>query len=289
MPVTSKAQRRLHVSLEIEKVSSSQGIAARQKTVLSLRIKGLRSIAVLSDVPSWCTDYTSMQSEPFDSLMVKYPSGQDSRIRLGEERKRWNTTGDSRVPTLKVATDLTQGLLRVKGLQIGRILGSGMSQHRDAADAISARNLIQMLLIYDTPGQSHTEAVVMLNLIFNSREARHVQVLESSTFRTIKPWLERIENLVFSGTRVKHRLLRYGEAYIAAEKDIVVPDGEGDPSGNWQTPISSSDIEHIDSPADLAPALHAIMREELDLMEMDEPHICWAHPGAEFGDQVFLF
>ena len=67
----------------------------------------------------------------------------------------------------------------------------------------------------------------MLNLIFNSHEARHVQVLESSTFRTIKPWLERIENLVFSGTRVKHRLLTYEEAYIAAEKDIVVPDGEG--------------------------------------------------------------
>jgi len=31
------------------------------------------------------------------------------------------------------------------------------------------------------------------------------------------------------------------------------------------------------------------MREGLDLMEMDEPHICWAHPDAEFGDQVFLF
>jgi hypothetical protein len=66
-----------------------------------------------------------------------------------------------------------------------------MWQYRDAADAISARNLIQMLLIYDTPGWSHTGAVVMLNLIFNSREARHVQVLESSTFRTIKLWLEK--------------------------------------------------------------------------------------------------
>jgi hypothetical protein len=175
-----------------------------------------------------------MQSEPFDSLTVKYLSGQDSRRRLGEERKRWNTTGDSRVSALKVSTDRTQGSLHVKGLQIGRILDSGMSQHRDAADAISTRNLIRMLLIYDTPGRSHTEAVVMLNPIFNSREARHVQVLESSTFRTIKPWLERIENLRFSGIRVNHQLLGYGEAYIAAEKGIAVRDGEGDPLDLWE-------------------------------------------------------
>jgi hypothetical protein len=137
------------------------------------------------------------------------------------------------------------------------------------------------LLIYDTPGRSHTEAVVMLNLIFNSREARHVQVLESSRFRRIKPWLEKIENLVFSGIRVNHGLLRYREAYIAAEKGIAVRGGEGDPSGfmgNWRTP--SITIRY---------RAYITMREGLDLMEMDEPHICWAHPDAEFGDQVFLF
>jgi hypothetical protein len=91
---------------------------------------------------------------------------------------------------------------------------------------------------------------------------------------------------------VNHRLLKHGEAYIAAEKGIAVRGGEGDPSGfmgDWRTPTSPSDIEHIDSPADLVPALHTTMREGLDLMEMDEPHICWAHPDAEFGDQVFLF
>jgi hypothetical protein len=221
-------------------------------------------------VPTWCTDYTATDCGKLDSFMVKYLSGQDFRNRMGTRGNRWNTTGDTHVSNLMVSIDRTDGLLRVKGLQIGAVLDVGgimgdppllgLRFMGTAKWSTMTMYLFRILFIYNEALLSEGNVVALCHIL-NSKEPS--PILKDPAYQPIQQWFHINRSFDIHGQEMQALVPEIHDRDVSATSKTELPE--------------------------IVTSINLIISEGLRIMTMERSHIGWAHPDAKPNDEIFLF
>ena len=160
-----------------------------------------------TEVPSWCPYFVHPRKSPsWDSIMVKYLTGQDRCLRLGVERKRWNSTGTSIADRRTYAFDQIKRTLKVKGLLVGVVKASwtllAAVEEANRACALALLATLQIfsgLRLEHMPPMTDTAASRLGTLLemYHATIEGGVENLDRHSQATIKKEVAKLLNSIF--------------------------------------------------------------------------------------------
>jgi Heterokaryon incompatibility protein (HET) len=247
--------------------------------------------SVLHDLPTWCPDYLHFSSYSFNTTMLKYLDGADSRYRQGIIQPRWNATSNSRATRAVVHFD--NGILKCRGWQLGTINGLGrlvedssasfpqhnshLTRDAEAADFTPFDAVCRVLLLYGMR-KSFVDLPALLLALWIPTHQLLTRWGPSEDAEYIKQWLEANTTFILRGRKLRDWVVSWRTISEAPRNGYVGLFGLFQVARKARVLFDSTRMKTVAT----------MLREGMRLMTMTDDRVGWAHPSARLGDKVFL-